>query len=43
MVWDDLTKISGVATWIFQAMDQSKEDIDVHPDVWLQNQESYTK
>lgn len=28
---------------IFQAMDASKGDIDVHPDVWLPNQESFTK
>jgi len=28
---------------IFQAMDQGKGDIDVHPDVWLPNQESFTR
>jgi glycine betaine/proline transport system substrate-binding protein len=28
---------------IFQAMDQGRGDIDVHPDVWLPNQESFTK
>ena len=28
---------------IFQAMHQGKGDIDVHPDVWLPNQESFTK
>ena len=28
---------------IFAAMDASKGDIDVHPDVWLPNQESFTK
>ncbi len=28
---------------IFQAMDQGKGDIDIHPDVWLPNQESFTK
>ncbi len=27
---------------IFQAMDQGKGDIDVHPDVWLPNQQSFT-
>ena len=27
---------------IFQAMDQGKGDIDVHPNVWLPNQESFT-
>ena len=28
---------------IFQAMGAGKGDIDVHPDVWLPNQESFTK
>lgn len=28
---------------IFQAMDAGRGDIDVHPDVWLPNQESFTK
>ncbi len=28
---------------IFQAMNAGKGDIDVHPDVWLPNQESFTK
>ena len=28
---------------IFQAMSAGKGDIDVHPDVWLPNQESFTK
>ncbi len=44
------TRIGGTATLvpgnnatIFQAMDQGKGDIDVHPDVWLPNQESFTK
>ncbi len=44
------TKIGGQAelvpgnnATIFQAMDQGKGDIDVHPDVWLPNQESFTK
>ncbi|MEM7258386.1 MAG: glycine betaine ABC transporter substrate-binding protein, partial [Pseudomonadota bacterium] len=27
---------------IFQAMDASKGDIDIHPDVWLPNQKSFT-
>lgn len=27
---------------IFQAMDQGKGDIDVHPDVWLPNQQTFT-
>ena len=43
------TRIGGTATLvpgnnatIFQAMDQGKGDIDVHPDVWLPNQESFT-
>lgn len=33
----------GARANIFQAMDQGKGDIDVHPDVWLPNQESFTK
>ena len=44
------TKIGGTVDYvpgnnatIFQAMDQGKGDIDVHPDVWLPNQESFTK
>lgn len=44
------TRIGGTAEMvpgnnatIFQAMDQGKGDIDVHPDVWLPNQESFTK
>ncbi len=35
--------IPGNNATIFQAMDQGKGDIDVHPDVWLPNQESFTK
>ena len=35
--------VPGNNATIFQAMDQSKGDIDVHPDVWLPNQESFTK
>ncbi|NND92630.1 MAG: glycine/betaine ABC transporter substrate-binding protein [Granulosicoccus sp.] len=27
---------------VFQAMDQGKGDIDVHPDVWLPNQQTFT-
>lgn len=45
-----VTKIGGTAelvpgnnATIFQGMDQGKGDIDVHPDVWLPNQESFTK
>ena len=34
--------VPGNNATIFQAMDQSKGDIDVHPDVWLPNQESFT-
>lgn len=44
-----VTKIGGEANLvpgnnasIFQAMDQGKGSIDVHPDVWLPNQESFT-
>lgn len=35
--------IPGNNATIFQAMDQGKGDIDVHPDVWLPNQQSFTK
>ena len=35
--------VPGNNVTIFQAMDQGKGDIDVHPDVWLPNQESFTK
>ncbi|MCP4286864.1 MAG: glycine/betaine ABC transporter substrate-binding protein, partial [Gammaproteobacteria bacterium] len=32
--------VPGNNATIFQGMDQGKGDIDVHPDVWLPNQES---
>ncbi len=35
--------VPGNNATIFQAMDQGKGDIDVHPDVWLPNQENFTK
>lgn len=35
--------VPGNNATIFQAMDQGKGDIDVHPDVWLPNQETFTK
>jgi len=35
--------VPGNNTTIFQGMDQGKGDIDVHPDVWLPNQENLTK
>lgn len=35
--------VPGNNATIFQAMDAGKGDIDVHPDVWLPNQESFTK
>ena len=35
--------VPGNNATIFQAMDQGKGDIDVHPDVWLPNQESFTQ
>ena len=35
--------VTGNNSTIFQAMHQGKGDIDVHPDVWLPNQESFTK
>ena len=34
--------VPGNNATIFQGMDQGKGDIDVHPDVWLPNQESFT-
>lgn len=34
--------VPGDNATIFQAMDQGKGDIDVHPDVWLPNQQSFT-
>ena len=39
----EATLVPGNNATIFQAMDQGKGDIDVHPDVWLPNQESLTK
>ena len=33
--------VPGTNATIFQAMDQGKGDIDVHPDVWMPNQESF--
>ncbi len=35
--------VPGNNATIFQAMDQGKGDIDVHPDVWLPNQQSFTQ
>ena len=35
--------VPGDNATIFQAMDQGKGDIDVHPDVWLPNQQSFTQ
>mgnify|MGYP001826587666 CR=1 FL=1 len=40
---DDSDHIPGNNATFFQAMDQGKGDIGVHPDVWLPNQESFTK
>lgn len=34
--------VPGNNATIFQAMDQGNGDIDVHPDVWLPNQEAFT-
>mgnify|MGYP000156004192 CR=1 FL=1 len=34
--------VPGNNATIFQPMDQGKGDIDVHPDVWLPNQQSFT-
>ncbi|MEM7426713.1 MAG: glycine betaine ABC transporter substrate-binding protein [Pseudomonadota bacterium] len=39
----EATMVPGNNATIFQAMHQGKGDIDVHPDVWLPNQESFTK
>ncbi len=35
--------VPGNNATIFQAMDRGRGEIDVHPDVWLPNQESFTK
>ncbi len=35
--------VPGNNATIFQGMDQGKGGIDVHPDVWLPNQQSFTK
>ena len=39
----EVEMVPGTNATIFQGMDQGKGDIDVHPDVWLPNQESFTK
>ncbi|MCH9705806.1 MAG: glycine/betaine ABC transporter substrate-binding protein [Proteobacteria bacterium] len=39
----EATLVPGNNAAIFQAMDAGNGDIDVHPDVWLPNQESFTK
>ena len=38
----EVEMVPGTNATIFQGMDQGKGDIDVHPDVWLPNQESFT-
>ncbi len=38
----DAELVPGNNASIFQAMSQGKGDIDVHPDVWLPNQQSFT-
>lgn len=35
--------VTGTNATIFLGMDQGKGDVDVHPDVWLPNQENFTK
>jgi glycine betaine/proline transport system substrate-binding protein len=35
--------VPGNNATIFQGMDQGKGDVDVHPDVWLPNQQSFTQ
>ncbi|MEM6487681.1 MAG: glycine betaine ABC transporter substrate-binding protein [Pseudomonadota bacterium] len=39
----EATLVPGNNATIFQAMDRGKGEIDVHPDVWLPNQESFTQ
>ncbi|MEO1774500.1 MAG: glycine betaine ABC transporter substrate-binding protein [Pseudomonadota bacterium] len=39
----EVTMVPGNNATIFQAMDRGKGEIDVHPDVWLPNQESFTQ
>jgi len=39
----EVNLVPGNNATIFQGMHQGKGDIDVHPDVWLPNQESFTK
>jgi glycine betaine/proline transport system substrate-binding protein len=39
----EVEMVPGTNATIFQAMDQGKGDIDVHPDVWLPNQENFTQ
>ena len=39
----EANQVPGNNASIFQAMNAGKGDIDVHPDVWLPNQESFTK
>lgn len=39
----EATLVPGNNAAIFAAMDAGKGDIDIHPDVWLPNQESFTK
>ncbi len=38
----EATLVPGNNAAIFQAMDAGKGDIDIHPDVWLPNQQSFT-
>ena len=39
----EVEMVPGNNATIFQAMDQGKGGIDVHPDVWLPNQQSFTQ
>ncbi|MEM6971233.1 MAG: glycine betaine ABC transporter substrate-binding protein [Pseudomonadota bacterium] len=39
----EVTLVPGNNATIFQAMDRGRGEIDVHPDVWLPNQESFTQ
>ena len=43
LIGGEANLVPGNNATIFQGMGQGKGDIDVHPDVWLPNQESFTK
>ena len=41
-VGGEATLVPGTNATIYQGMDRGKGDIDVHPDVWLPNQQNFT-